>query len=77
MRNQEIGKALNLGEHTVRNYIFRVFEKLGLSSRVELVLYALSSEPSFNNQPSRELVGKTPSAVSSAGTARGVLANRR
>ncbi len=44
MRNQEISVALNLGEHTVRNYIFRVFEKLGLSSRVELVLYALSRE---------------------------------
>ena len=44
MRNQEISVALNLCEHTVRNYIFRVFEKLGLSSRVELVLYALSRE---------------------------------
>src|SRR5213595_4210706 len=28
MRNQEISVALNLGEHTVRNYVFRVFEKL-------------------------------------------------
>ncbi len=77
MRNQEIGDALSLGEHTVRNYIFRIFDKLGLSSRVELVLYALSSETSFNNQPSRKLVGKTASAVSSAGTAGGVLPNRR
>jgi DNA-binding NarL/FixJ family response regulator len=43
MRNHEIGDALNLEEHTVRNYIFRVFDKLGLSSRVELVLYALNT----------------------------------
>ena len=31
-----------LGEHTVRNYLIRIFEKLGISSRVELVLYAFS-----------------------------------
>ena len=32
----------NLSEHTVKNY-FRIFEKLGVSNRVELVLYALSN----------------------------------
>jgi two-component system nitrate/nitrite response regulator NarL len=42
MRNQEIGRKLNLSEHTVRNYLFRTFDKLGISSRVELLLYALS-----------------------------------
>ena len=55
MRNQEIGDALSIGEHTVRNYIFRIFDKLGLSSRVELVLYALSREDSFADQPSGDL----------------------
>jgi two-component system nitrate/nitrite response regulator NarL len=43
MRNQEIALNLNLTEHTVRNYMLRIFDKLGLSSRVELVLYAFSS----------------------------------
>lgn len=43
MRNQEIGARLNLTEHTVRNYLLRIFDKLGISSRVELVLYAFSS----------------------------------
>jgi hypothetical protein len=33
---------LKLSEHTVKNYLFKVFEKLGVSTRVELVLYALS-----------------------------------
>ena len=42
MRNQEIATNLNLREHTVRNYLFRIFDKLGISSRVELVLYAVS-----------------------------------
>ena len=32
---------LGLTEHTVSNYVFRIYEKLGISSRVELVLYAL------------------------------------
>jgi hypothetical protein len=30
-----------LSEHTIKNYLFRVFEKLGVSTRVELTLYAL------------------------------------
>ena len=59
MRNQEIGVALSLREHTVRNYIFRVFEKLGLSSRVELVLYALKAEQSFGDQSSRDAAERT------------------
>jgi two-component system, NarL family, nitrate/nitrite response regulator NarL len=42
MRNQEIADKLNLSEHTVRNYLLRIFDKLGISSRVELVLYAFS-----------------------------------
>jgi two-component system nitrate/nitrite response regulator NarL len=42
MRNQEIALQLNLSEHTVRNYVRRIFDKLGISSRVELVLYAFS-----------------------------------
>jgi DNA-binding NarL/FixJ family response regulator len=42
MRNQEIALKLNLREHTVRNYLIRIFDKLGISSRVELVLYVLS-----------------------------------
>jgi two-component system, NarL family, nitrate/nitrite response regulator NarL len=42
MRNEEISQKLDVTEHTVRNYLCRVFDKLGLSSRVELVLYALS-----------------------------------
>ena len=42
MRNQDIAAKLNLSEDTVRNYLFRFFDKLDISSRVELVLYAFS-----------------------------------
>ena len=33
---------LNSIGHTVRNYLIRIFEKLGISSRVELLPYAFS-----------------------------------
>ena len=42
--NREISRQLNLSEHTIKNYLFHVFEKLGISSRVELVLYARERE---------------------------------
>jgi hypothetical protein len=29
-------------QHTVKKYLFRIFDKLGISTRVELVLYAVS-----------------------------------
>jgi DNA-binding NarL/FixJ family response regulator len=41
--NREIAELLNLSEHTVKNYLFHIFDKLGISNRVELVLYAVSN----------------------------------
>jgi DNA-binding NarL/FixJ family response regulator len=41
MTNREIALKLGLAEHTVSNYLFRIYEKLGISNRVELVLYVL------------------------------------
>lgn len=46
MRNREIAQALHVTEHTIRNYLYRIFEKLGISSRVELILYAISQRDS-------------------------------
>ncbi|MCU1298488.1 MAG: DNA-binding response regulator, LuxR family, partial [Acidobacteriaceae bacterium] len=40
--NRQIAEQLLLSEHTVKNYLFRVFEKLGVSNRIEL-LFLLSS----------------------------------
>lgn len=44
--NREIADLLGLSEHTVKNYVFRIFDKLGISNRVELVLYAVSNPKS-------------------------------
>jgi DNA-binding NarL/FixJ family response regulator len=42
MNNREIARALNLKENTVKKSLLRIYDKLGVSNRVELVLYALS-----------------------------------
>lgn len=35
--NKQIADQLGLSEHTVKNYLFRIFEKLGVSNRFELL----------------------------------------
>jgi DNA-binding NarL/FixJ family response regulator len=42
LTNREIADRLKLSHHTVKNYLFRVFDKLGVSSRVELLFMTLS-----------------------------------
>jgi len=59
LSNREIAKQLNLTEHTVKNYLFRIFDKLGVSSRVEVVLYAfgltgIDSQDSLPEEGSRQ-----------------------
>ena len=42
MTNRATALELGLSEHTIKKYLLRIFDKLGISSRVELVLYAMS-----------------------------------
>lgn len=42
LSNRDIARELRLSEHTVKKYMFRIFEKIGVSNRVELVLYAVN-----------------------------------
>lgn len=42
LSNREVARELGLSEHTVKKYLLRIFDKLGISTRVELVLYAVS-----------------------------------
>ena len=41
LTNRQIAVKLGLSEHTVRNNLFRIFDKLGVSTRVELALYTV------------------------------------
>ena len=49
LTNRDISQQLNLSEHTVRNYLFRIFNKVGISSRLELALHDISRRD--NRQP--------------------------
>lgn len=42
LSNREVADELGLSEHTIKKYMLRIFDKLGISTRVELVLYALN-----------------------------------
>src|SRR5271154_5936153 len=51
--NREISELLALSEHTVKNYLFHIFDKLGISNRVELVLYAVTNPKESEPAPSQ------------------------
>ena len=57
MTNRDIALLLKLSEHTVKNHVFHIFDKLGVSSRMEAVVY------SFNHMEAPE---RFPRGVRSA-----------
>jgi DNA-binding NarL/FixJ family response regulator len=52
LSNREVSEKLGLSQHTVKNYLSRVFEELDISNRTELFLYILSQTkpPEAENQ---------------------------
>ena len=46
LTNREIAERFGLSPHTIKNCFFRIFDKLGVSSRVELLFMTLSKDPS-------------------------------
>ena len=44
LSNREIAERLHLSQHTIKNCLFRIFDKLGVSNRVELLFMTLSQE---------------------------------
>jgi two-component system nitrate/nitrite response regulator NarL len=61
LTNREIAERLKLSQHTVKNYLFRVFDKLGVSSRVELLFMTLASSGA---EPARKKSKPSESAAS-------------
>jgi len=47
LTNRQVSEQLKLSEHTVKNCLFRVYDKLGVSNRVELALYSVTHRPSI------------------------------
>jgi len=51
LSNREISAQLRLSQHTVKNYLFQIYGKLGMSSRVDLVLHVRSGGRPSHNEP--------------------------
>jgi two-component system, NarL family, nitrate/nitrite response regulator NarL len=62
--NRQISQQLQLSEHTIKNYLFRIFEKLGVTTRVELTLYALKYARASMPPPPKKPVPFSTSALS-------------
>lgn len=39
LKNREIATKLGIGEHVARNYVSAIYDKIGVSNRVELALW--------------------------------------
>ncbi|HXY48706.1 MAG TPA: LuxR C-terminal-related transcriptional regulator [Terriglobales bacterium] len=61
--NREIGQQLGVRENTVKKSLLRIYDKLGVSNRVELVLYAITHRRPESSLPSaRRLAVPAPVA---------------
>jgi len=68
--NKAIANEMCLSEHTIKNYLFRAFEKLGVSSRVELLFYLTTCGQSLS-QPALD-AEQPPSGVLPAACAEAI-----
>jgi DNA-binding NarL/FixJ family response regulator len=56
LTNGEIGQRLGLSRHTVKNYLLRIFDKLGVSNRMELLFFTLSQPVNGKDQFNQDSV---------------------
>ena len=51
LTNRDIARALGLSEHTVKNHLLRIYAKLGVDKRMEVMFSLLSRAPADNPFP--------------------------
>jgi two-component system nitrate/nitrite response regulator NarL len=64
LQNKEIASRIGLSVHTVKNYLFRIFDKLGVSNRAELIFFLSSRAPLLTI--SQDIPADIPQDVTSA-----------
>jgi len=65
MKNKEIAQRVGTTEQVVKNYLRKVYDKLGVADRLELALYCLNNRvvdgaPKANAQPASAEIPATP-----------------
>jgi len=62
MRNKEIAYQIGTTEQVIKNYLRKVYDKLGVSDRLELALYCLHHQLLKNYAQDAEVVQMTPAS---------------
>jgi DNA-binding NarL/FixJ family response regulator len=88
MKNKEIALRVGTTEQVVKNYLRKVYDKLGVADRLELALYCLNhrvvdgakvpplpASPENGNAASAAAAGATPGSSASSSSASSVLAD--
>jgi DNA-binding NarL/FixJ family response regulator len=50
-KNKEMAEKMFISEQTVKNHLHNIFDKLGVSDRLELALYAIHKGLHLNGEP--------------------------
>ncbi|MGE5057566.1 MAG: LuxR C-terminal-related transcriptional regulator [Acidobacteriota bacterium] len=58
LSNREISQQMGLSQHTIKNYVFRIFDKMGVSNRVELLFFVLSETKSMDPEVSKKTLAQ-------------------
>lgn len=71
--NKKLASSLHIGEHTLRNHLSRIYDKLGVPNRMELYLFV--QRQGMRDVGKRPLTLGQPAAVTDLARARGLPAS--
>ena len=58
LNNKQIARRLNLSEHTVKNHMFRIFDKLNVANRIELLFLMVKGRDSRTGELALRLLSQ-------------------